>query len=279
MALKINIIQLRGGLGNQMFQYAFFLALKEKHPCEFYFIDNGESMHCHDGITLDDAFDIKMAKKTKWYRRVKRHFPAVFRNAHCVEQENALQYDAKFMDSKGFVTIIGGYWQSEKYFISIADKVKRVFHFCEDRISEKNKEFLESLQGHETVSVHIRRGDYLSLTEYHGLCSITYYHQAMDYMRKCHPEVTFVFFSDDIPWVKANLMDSSSVYVDWNVGKDSWQDMYLMSQCKHNIIANSSFSWWGAWLNGNPDKIVVAPKQWFTIMPNYDILPNDWITK
>lgn len=277
--MKVSVVKLKGGLGNQMFQYAFFLALKEKHPLTCYLFDNEESRYCHNGIALDDAFGVETANKAKWCRRVNRHLPIIFKNACLIEQENALQYDAKYMNPKGFVTIFNGYWQSEKYFSPVAEKVRNAFHFREEKISSrKNKEMADTLRGLETVSVHIRRGDYLQLTEYHGLCMESYYHEAMDYMRKKHPNATFVFFSDDIPWVKENIKDDSAVYVDWNVGKDSWQDMYLMSQCKHNIIANSSFSWWGAWLNGNPDKMVVAPKQWFVISPNYDILPNDWIT-
>lgn len=276
--MAFSIIKLKGGLGNQMFQYAFYLALKGKHPLTCYLFDNEESRFCHNGIALDDAFEIETAKKAKWCRRVNRHLPSLVRNACRVEQENALQYDAKYLNCNKPTVLFDGYWQSEKYFSPVADKVRDAFRFREESISEKNKELAESLRGLETVSVHIRRGDYLQLTEYHGLCTESYYRDAMDYMRAHHPNATFVFFSDDIPWVKANIMDDSAVYVDWNVEKDSWQDMYLMSQCKHNIIANSSFSWWGAWLNGNPDKSVVAPKQWFRVSPNYDILPNNWIT-
>ena len=276
--MAFSIIKLKGGLGNQMFQYAFYLALKGKHPLTCYLFDNEESRFCHNGIALDDAFEIETAKKAKWCRRVNRHLPSLVRNACRVEQENALQYDAKYLNCNKPTALFDGYWQSEKYFSPVADKVRDAFRFREEKISEKNKELAKSLRGLETVSVHIRRGDYLQLTEYHGLCTESYYRDAMDYIRAHNPNATFVFFSDDIPWVKANIMDDSAVYVDWNVEKDSWQDMYLMSQCKHNIIANSSFSWWGAWLNGNPDKSVVAPKQWFRVSPNYDILPNNWIT-
>ena len=276
--MVLSIIKLKGGLGNQMFQYAFYLAMKRKHPLTCYLFDNGESRFCHNGIALDDAFEIETAKKGKWCRRVNRHLPAIVRNACRVEQENALQYDAKYLDSNRPTAVFDGYWQSEKYFSPVAEVVRRAFRFREEKISDKNKEMAEAFHGLETVSVHIRRGDYLQLTEYHGLCTESYYHDAMDFMRIHHPNATFVFFSDDIPWVKENIMEDSAVYVDWNVEKDSWQDMYLMSQCKHNIIANSSFSWWGAWLNGNPNKSVVAPKQWFKVSPNYDILPSEWIT-
>lgn len=274
----LKILKFKGGLGNQMFQYAFFLSLKERHSLSWYLFDNEESLYCHDGITLENVFGIKMAKRAKWFRRIRRHLPRVVRHAHRVEQKNALQYDDSYFDEKGLVTLFDGYWQSDKYFAQIADEIRKAFCFREEWMNSRTIQLSEMLKGGNYVSVHIRRGDYLPLADYHGLCSESYYRDAIRYMKEHCPDSTFVFFSDDISWVKENLSIPDSIHVDWNVGKDSWQDMYLMSQCKHNIIANSSFSWWGAWLNSNPEKIVIAPKQWFKFSPNYDIIPDGWIT-
>lgn len=274
----LSIIRLKGGLGNQMFQYAFFLALKNRHPWALYLFDNEEALYCHDGITLENAFGIKTAKRAKWFRRIRRHFPRVVRHARYVEQKNALQYDECYFDDQGVVTIFDGYWQSDKYFAQIADEIRKTFCFREEWMNSGTIQLSEMLKRRDCVSVHIRRGDYLPLADYHGLCSESYYREAIRYMMQHSPNSTFVFFSDDITWVKENLLVPNSIYVDWNVGKDSWQDMFLMSQCKHNIVANSSFSWWGAWMNANPNKIVLAPKQWFKFTPNYDILPIEWVT-
>lgn len=116
-----------------------------------------------------------------------------------------------------------------------------------------------------SVSVHIRRGDYLlrKHSKIHGLCSLEYYLQAIQFIKSKSKDPVFYFFSDDIPWARENFCNPSYKFVDCNSGSNSCLDLYLMSQCKHNIIANSTFSWWGAWLNRNKEKIVVAPSVWF----------------
>ena len=119
--------------------------------------------------------------------------------------------------------------------------------------------------------MHIRRGDYLQINNGTIVLPISYYHMAIKMMLKRVKDPTFLFFSDDMEWVKENIHVPNAIYVDWNTGKESWQDMYLMSMCNHNIIANSSFSWWGAWLNNHKDKIVVSPK-W-----DEEIIPEEWI--
>lgn len=278
MKSGISIIKFKGGLGNQMFQYAFYLSLKKRYPLVLSLFDNEESLHCHNGITLDSAFHINSANRAKWFRLVRSHLPFVIRRARHVEQGNALLYEDRFFSKSEQVTVFDGYWQSEKYFVPVADKVRNAFRFRKDLMNSRTLKFAETLQKGIFVSVHVRRGDYLPLVDYHGLCSESYYRDAMLFLRGKLPDAVFVFFSDDIDWVKENLRCEDAVYVDWNQGKDSWQDMYLMSQCKCNIVANSSFSWWGAWLNGNAEKIVVAPSRWFTFSPNYDILPDSWTT-
>ena len=131
----------------------------------------------------------------------------------------------------------------------------------------------------DSVSLHIRRGDYL-LPEnrelFGGICTLDYYRRAIDYILDKVKNPFFFIFSNDIVWVKENMNISNSLFITWNSGKDSWQDMFLMSKCKHNIIANSTFSWWGAWLNKNPQKIVISPSRFFNVSNNSDIVPDTW---
>jgi hypothetical protein len=133
-----------------------------------------------------------------------------------------------------------------------------------------------------TVSIHIRRGDFSKKAEtnlYHGILSSDYYKQAIEIISSKINSPKFYIFSDDINWAKENLIVPEAVYASGQISKTHFEDLYLMSQCHHNIIANSSFSWWGAWLNDNPEKIVIAPKNWFNKGPKdtQDIIPGDWI--
>ena len=135
------------------------------------------------------------------------------------------------------------------------------------------------IQGTQSVSLHIRRGDYLdpeNLERYGGICTIEYYMKGISIIKNYFERPSFFIFSNDMEWVKENMDIPNPVYIDINKGKDSYMDMYLMSRCKANIIANSSFSYWGAMLNINPSPLVVYPQKWFN---NYtpDIFPQSWI--
>ena len=110
-----------------------------------------------------------------------------------------------------------------------------------------------------------------------GVCTPEYYEKAIAYIATKISSIQFYVFTDDPEWVNANFEIENAIYVQHNTGSDSWQDMYLMSQCKHNIIANSSFSWWGAWLNSNPSKIVIAPTKWWRLFEKDDVVPDEWI--
>ena len=138
----------------------------------------------------------------------------------------------------------------------------------------------EQMRREQAVAVHVRRGDYLlpeNSRKYGNICTLQYYKNAMQYMKKKVPDAKFYFFSNDSEWVRKNLANGDSVIVDCNHGKENYLDMYLMSQCSHNIIANSSFSWWGAWLNQNPDKIVISPQRWFSHLDASDAICEDWV--
>lgn len=149
-------------------------------------------------------------------------------------------------------------------------------------LSGENKIISDEIRKTNSVSLHIRRGDYITskiTNKFHGTCCLGYYKKAMKLINKKVKNPKYFVFSDDIYWVKKNLEIKNAFYVDDNVGDKSYIDMQLMSMCKHNIIANSSFSWWAAWLNNNPNKIVIAPKKWFNDpgMDTTDLISEEWI--
>lgn len=276
----IKTIVFNGGLGNQMFQYAFYLALKARIPRSIYLFDVEHSQTCHQGYEIDRAFNIDSLKQVTNYGRLKRHMPSFLRRFHVVRQKESLKFEQDVFFGNGLLTRYEGFWQSEKYFGNIVSKVRDAFTFREESLNDQTKELCKCLEIDKDsfyVSLHIRRGDYLLEEEKRGLCSLTYYENAMAFIQRQVENPVFVIFSDDIKWVKKNIHAEKCKYVDWNEGSDSWQDMLLMSRCHHNIIANSSFSWWGAWLNAHPEKKVLAPKHWFLDRDNFDVLPDGWV--
>lgn len=176
---------------------------------------------------------------------------------------------------------LSGYWQSEKYFADWAAQIRADFTF-QQPLESKNAELAKQISQLNAVSLHVRRGDYainLKTNATHGLCSLDYYQESIRYIADRVGQPHFFIFSDDITWVNSNLkMDFPHVYVQHNHGADSYNDMRLMSLCRHHIIANSSFSWWGAWLNSNMDKIVIAPQKWFAKQTDVqDLFPDGWV--
>ncbi|WP_345243971.1 alpha-1,2-fucosyltransferase [Nibrella saemangeumensis] len=177
-----------------------------------------------------------------------------------------------------------GYWQSENWFKPIAPLLRQQFIF-QRPLSPRSQQYAEAIQrSHNAVFIHIRRGDYVSnpnANKHHGFIGEIYYRKAIDQMHQQLDAPEFFVFSDDMGWVRSNLGPamSSATYIEGNTGANSWQDMYLMSLCQFAIIANSSFSWWGAWLNPSTTKTVIAPKQWFA-SPNVSsktIVPENWL--
>lgn len=174
-----------------------------------------------------------------------------------------------------------GYWQSEKYFSQSASQIRADFTFRQS-LEDQNEKLTQQIINVNAVSLHVRRGDYASnpkTTATHGLCTLDYYRHSIQYIAERVQQPNFFIFSDDIAWVRDNLnFPYQSQYVDCNSGKESYNDMRLMSMCNHHIIANSSFSWWGAWLNPKLDKIVLAPKNWFANQADSsDLLPQSWV--
>ena len=272
----VKTIVFNGGLGNQMFQYAFYLRMKRKYPLSLFLFDIKLAQGCHNGYELDKIFKINSLSKAKLYRKLKKRFPKTMSTCHTMIQEHSIEYDLRLLKTMPFLTRYNGFWQSEKYFSPVDKLVRKSFTFRDELLSDRTKDEASKLKSINSIAVHVRRGDYVRNADYYGLCSEAYYAKAIDFMRERVSNPMFVFFSDDVEWVKSHIPCDGAKYVTWNKGADSWQDMYLMSCCKHNIIANSSFSWWGAWLNSNADKIVIAPTPWCDYSADYDIVPIQW---
>lgn len=276
----MKYVAICGGLGNQMFQYSYCLLLNNLGYNATTFIPNKNWEHA-GSFELERVFGIKH-KVRIWERLYNLGFPftrlfTLFNRQYNGRNFKVITEDFYPSDKYGYFY---GTWQSARYLISPKD-IKEKFKFIVDNLSEKTKEIANLLgKGVITVAVHIRRGDYQSATFIEGFgncCPLEYYKRAFSYMNEHIPNAKYVFFSDDMQWVKDNIKVENAIYVDHNYGVDSWQDMYLMSLCSHNIIANSTFSWWGAWLNNNPQKIVVAPKRWWSTIENDDVVPDSWI--
>lgn len=197
-----------------------------------------------------------------------------------IYNEKQFEFDKNFFKSRRDI-YLKGYRQSEKYFLPFAKDIREAFQFKPDLISDV-KQLATSLHTINSVSIHVRRGDYTNkqLLDYHGTASHDYYQQAINKVTSSVNKPVFFVFSDNPDWVKSNLhFDAGVEFVSANISKNHYEDFYLMSQCKHNIIANSSFSWWAAWLNQNPDKIVIAPNRWFNKahLNTSDLIPCGWL--
>ena len=161
-------------------------------------------------------------------------------------------------------TDLFGYFQNERYFLNVRNDLLDILKFKKQHKIEAN-DFLSSLNKKDMVSVHIRRGDYLHLPDLHPLCTVDYYNQAIDFLSE--QKSNFLIFSDDIQWAKENIKTPNPVYVEI---KNPYVELYLMTRCNHHIIANSSFSWWGAWLSTKEGQRVIAPSKWFGESMNKD---------
>lgn len=287
----MKIVKILGGLGNQMFQYALYLALKEHFPDEEIKIDT--SCFCayplHNGYELNKLFHID-AKEASFIEKAKIAYPYLNYRFWQIAKRILPKRKSMLTEPKNeeFTTSVftqndncyyDGYWQNERYFKNIRNKVLATF--CPITVSEKNIEYGKLLKNKKSVSIHVRRGDYINNTLYGNICTKDYYLKAIERIKEIKEIDTFCVFSNDIMWCKENLSsflnECNVIYVDWNHGKNSYQDIYLMSQCNNNIIANSSFSWWGAWLNQNIDKTVICPKKWNNIPNSLFEMPDDWI--
>lgn len=313
--ISMKIIRITPGLGNQMFQYAFLLNYKLKG--EDIIFDTTPCTHSkrHTGFDLERIFNIR-EKTLSVFEKIRFNGPYFYfkereitflklinkiiektlgqhfiinSRKYIFEKESGYEFNfnQKYLDLVGD-KYISGYFCSPRYFENIKEEVKKVFTFPEIKQEDKNNfEILKDIKNSESISIHVRRGDYLG-----GALEISssadYFKRALELVvekleteRKVKKEDIRIFvFSDDISWCVENLIflkNYQSKFIDFNKKLDSYKDMQLMSECKHNIIPNSTFSWWSAYLNHNSDKIVVAPKYWFKgVLNSEDRCEKDW---
>ena len=275
------IVVINGQLGNQMFQYALGRHLQLRGRKVHYYTGYYQ-VHPEYDFALTRLFGLVLPKATTnevlacredRHRLIDRVRRKIFgRHERVFSEVGSKSYDYRpdVFDFK--MGLIDGYWQSEKYFLSIADTIRKDFKFPE--ASTRNKVLAVEMSESLSVGIHVRRGDYLGCFP---VMDESYYFPAMAYFIEKYGNVHFYVFSNDMDWCRIHLKAEKITFVDWNTGKGSPFDMWLMTQCKHNIIANSSFSWWGAWLNQNAEKEVIAPKSWFYHAATPDIYCKDWI--
>lgn len=258
-----------GGFGNLMFEYAATYAYAREHNKVLYV----------DGLMteLEDAFGLKIkyiSKETPSYSNLT---PQRRKEVNVRKAEFAF-YDSSFKTDDSYGRF-HHHFQNPKFFLKYEKEIRRLFSFKKE-LSQENKKLLRKIKKTNSVSMHIRRGDYINEPEKFFLISPAYYEKAAEYIAKRVKRPHFYIFSDDMNWARENIrLKYPQTFVDINYGKESYNDMHLMSACKHNVIANSTFSWWGAWLNKNSNKIVIAPDVWLKDggLWGENILPKEWI--
>ena len=290
----MDIVLIFNGLGNQMSQYAFYLSKKKSTPncIPFYYT---RSLNGHNGYELGRLFGINCSKGLQHdciqflYRLLESDtYKCVdklknFIGLRKISEARNYDYDPKMLlphPQKGINFFWGG-WHSEKNFISIKDEVTSTFHFP-SIADAKCLAFAERIMNaKESVSLHVRRGDYLTVSpnsyyQLGGVATPVYYKKAIERILSEKINCSFFVFSDDLEWCKKEFVGINAQFVDCNKGYDSWRDMYLMTLCKNHINANSTFSWWGAWL-AKQNGITICPKEFIHNVNTKDFYPDSWI--
>jgi hypothetical protein len=274
------ISRLHGRLGNQMFQYAAARALAARLGVGVA-LDTREVLARGEGV-LTDIFDLPLVPAeplppSRARAPLRYALWRKFGQSPVFRRERGLGYNPAF-EAWGDGSYLHGYWQSERYFADIGDLLRADFTFPETK-DARNVEMAARIAETTAISLHVRRGDYVALAA-HVLCDQAYYDAALERLLPgIDGPVTVFVFSDDPGWAAANLpLPCDKVVVDINGPEAGFEDMRLMSLCDHHIIANSSFSWWGAWLNPSPGKRVAGPGRWFgnPALSNPDLLPAGW---
>lgn len=287
------IVRIISGFGNQMFQYAagrrlahvlgVELKLDISSYKKFYKLRtyNLRAFNIQENIATTDEVQRLTLKNSSLLKRISNRLlrkqqtpPATY------FKEKYFHFDSDVLNLCDDV-YLEGYWQSEKYFADISEIIRQEFSVKIPQ-QAKDQELAELIGSCESVSLHVRRGDYVSdprTNQMFVTCDLDYYYRCVDHISQTVQRPHFFIFSDDHQWAHDNLkLPFPTVFVDHNGADKDYEDLRLMSLCKHNIIANSSFSWWGAWLNNYKEKIVIAPSQWFRIdMNECDLIPGNWL--
>lgn len=305
----MNIIRMSGGLGNQMFQYALYRKLKSLGK-EVKFDDINEYRDDNAKPIMLAVFGIEIPRATwdeinvftdgsmDFTKRLRRR---IF-GRRAIEYREEGFYDPRVL-SFDSMYLRGGF-QSEKYFEDMKEEIRSIYRFpaletmhLPDKLYQVTMDCLTQIQNTNAVSIHIRRSDSRQNEElYEGICTEKYYDGAVRYLLNKYPDAVFYIFSNEPKWVK-NWVDSlienqitedmtsreievvagKFVMIEANTEYTAYLDMYLMSKCRHNILCNSSFSWWGSWLNENKNKIVVAPDRWMNHTDSMDVYTDDMV--
>lgn len=290
-------VQLNGGLGNQLFQYAAAKSLSLHHGVPLLIdvssfqrtnlpeleVPRAFELYNFEGVT-DKTTVLSKGENERIVRFLKsKSFAKLLpRHKRKIYTEPFYHFDHRFFKSNKNV-LLRGQWQSYKYFAPYEAHFKNALQLKQNLIvGVKDKR--QELASENSVAVHVRRSDYLRLPvilDWHGVMPTEYYANAFRELGKRLTNYTVYYFTDDSEWVKENLFPiKEGKMVSQNLSKTHYEDFSLMQHCRHNVVANSSFSWWAAWLNRHPDKIVVAPKRWFGKTgpkDTQDLLPEDWI--
>lgn len=282
------VTRLIGGLGNQMFQYAAGRALAARRGVPLRIDRRGFAdykthafglQHFAANLVDAEAGELPMgggeSRLNRWLRRVSGREPKVF-------AERAFTFDPEVL-GLGAGTYLDGYWQSERYFSDLESVIREDFRIVTPP-SDENRAWLDHIGRVGSVSMHVRRGDYVSnpsANAVHGTCDLDYYRRAVATVAaRVGGDIELFVFSDDPDWVRDNMELSYPAHlVRHNNADTNYEDLRLMSACRHHIIANSTFSWWGGWLDSRSDSIVVAPKYWFrSSTPDArDLIPDRWL--
>jgi len=286
------VMRLKGGLGNQMFQYALGRRLAIDRNTDL-MLDTASYHYDRLRVYRLDVFKIKASasdrlpfvatdSRFKYINHILQKVKSLFGKPYQIIKERGFPFDPAILECSD-QAYLDGFWQSEQYFNSVAPIIREDLTLKTPIVGEL-KAIAEQIQATlNSVSLHVRRGDYVSnpvTTAFHGVCGVDWYLQAASMMEERLNNPTFFVFSDDYEWAKENLrFQSNAVFIKPSPDGQECNDLHVMSLCQNNIIANSSFSWWGAWLNTNPNKIVIAPKTWFVGGPQdtKDLIPSSWI--
>lgn len=290
---EMVIVRIMGGLGNQMFQYAVAMALqmqghKVKIDTSYYKnIPIGDTIRKFElaCFKLNQQIEIASIKDLKKYNTITQKILEI------IQQLTGCSCSGMYIEcNRGYAPEIFelkdkyliGYWQTEKYFKSIRNKLINVFQIKNEYMNQENLEFGKRIKGNNnSVFVHVRGGDYIqsnNIVNYGNICTKDYYVKAFQLMEQKIGKAKFYLFTNDLNYAYSVVPSSQYdiEYVDLNDELSGWLDLYLMSCCNHSILANSSFSWWGAWLNTNEKKIVIAPNKWENTSNNQDIFCEGW---
>ncbi|MDP4263898.1 MAG: alpha-1,2-fucosyltransferase [Bacteroidota bacterium] len=286
------VVKLIGGLGNQMFQYAFAYRLAKLSGTDLKMDIAGFEKYKLHKVAIHHL-NVNYKQSVIDRQRVNKLIHA-YGPARWLKKYGVLKPGIKIIKDKeqGFQEelisnykediYLDGFWQSEKYFKPVESEIRDHLRVITPP-SPANESILSKIKNSNAVSVHIRRADYVTnpaTLAFHGICSMDYYKQATDIIKSKTPNPRFFIFSDDIEWAKQNIhFNAEQFFADINNADTNYEDLRLMYSCRHHVIANSSFSWWGAWMNPLGEKIVIAPGKWYNNpeFNNPDIIPGSWI--